>query len=58
MNLAEAEKLAPGVTPVYAPAEELMVDVVTPSGDVLGIDDPRLMHMLAEGMKDRPANTT
>jgi len=56
-NLAEAEKLAPGVTPVYAPPAELMVDVETPSGEVLAIDDPRLIHMLGEGMRDPPALT-
>src|SRR5262249_58333292 len=27
VNLAEAEKLSPGVTPVYAPPAEFMVDV-------------------------------
>ena len=55
INLAEAEKLAPGVTPVYAQPAELMVDVETPSGDVLAIDDPRLASMLGAGMRDAPA---
>ena len=57
INLAEAEKLAPGVTPVYAQPAELMVDVETPSGEVLAIDDPRLARMLGEGMRDAPALT-
>src|SRR4051812_24062505 len=55
VNLAEAEKLAPGVTPVYAQPAELMVDVQTPSGEVLAIDDSRLARMLGEGMRDAPA---
>src|SRR5712691_6223171 len=41
-NLADADALAPGVTPVYAGAADLIVDVETPSGDLLAIDDPRL----------------
>jgi uncharacterized protein len=57
VNLAEAEKLAPGVTPVYAQPAELMVDVHTPSGEVLGIGDPQLARMLGEGMREKPALT-
>jgi uncharacterized protein len=51
-NLAEAEHLAPGVTPVYPDRDELAVDVETPDGDVLAIDDPILIERLrkaAEG---------
>ncbi len=55
INLAEAEKLGPGVTPVYAQPAELMVDVETPSGEVLAIDHPRLMRMLVEGLRDAPS---
>ena len=54
-NLAEAEKLAPGVTPLYARPAEIMVDVETPSGEVLAIDDPRLARLLGEGMPEVPA---
>jgi hypothetical protein len=57
VNLAEAEKLAPGLTPVYAQPAELMVDVETPSGEILAIDDPRLAHMLGGGMRDAPTLT-
>jgi uncharacterized protein YcbX len=42
---------------VYAQPAELMVDVETPTGDVLAIDDPRLVCMLGEGMRDAPALT-
>ena len=51
-NLAEAEAIAPGLTPVYADSADLMVNVQTPAGDVLRIDDPRLISMLREGMRD------
>ena len=51
-NLAEAEALGSGVTPLYADAGDLIVDVQTPSGDVLAIDDPRLADLLREGARD------
>ena len=49
-NLLEAEALGPGVTPVYPDGDDLMVDVKTPTGEVLAIDDPRLSEMLADGV--------
>ena len=52
-NLAEAEAIGPGLTPVYADLSDLMVDVETPAGERLAIDDPRLMSMLREGIRDR-----
>jgi uncharacterized protein YcbX len=55
VNLAEAEKLSPGVTPIYAPPAELMVDVETPTGQVLAIDDPALLHMLCQGIRNSPS---
>lgn len=51
-NLTEADALAPGVTPLYADPGDLMVDVETPSGEVLAIDDPRLIDVLREGGRD------
>src|SRR5713101_7975063 len=33
VNLAEAESMAPGVTPVFADAPDWMVDVAAPSGE-------------------------
>jgi uncharacterized protein YcbX len=56
-NLEEAEKLAPGATPMYAQPAELMVDVETPSGEVFAIDDPRLVRMLGERMQNAPVLT-
>jgi hypothetical protein len=51
-NLAEAEALAPGVTPVYAGSADLLVDVETPSGERLAIDDSRLLSLLREGGRE------
>jgi hypothetical protein len=47
-NLAAAEAMAPGVTPLFAEAGELAVDVETPSGEVLAIDDPALLDRLGD----------
>lgn len=51
-NLPDVEALAPGVnlTPLYAEPADLMVDVETPSGETLVVDDPHLAEMLAEGI--------
>ena len=51
-NLAEAEALAPGLNPVFADPADLAVEVETPSGEVLQVDDPTLVRMLAERMGD------
>ncbi len=52
-NLLEAEAGATGLTPIYPDADDLMVDVRTPSGDLLAIDDPLLISSLCEGTADR-----
>ncbi len=39
-NLAEAEHLAPGLTPVYPGFADLIVDVETADGGLLAIDSP------------------
>jgi uncharacterized protein len=49
-NLAEAEANEPGLTPVYANTADLAVNIQTPSGEVLTIDDPALIARLAEGL--------
>jgi uncharacterized protein YcbX len=49
-NLTEAMSIAPGVNPANPDPNDLNVDVVTPSGAVLGIDDTALMEMLTEGL--------
>src|SRR5437867_1412842 len=55
INLTEAESIAPGLNPVCADAEDLMVDVETPSGEILAIDNAGLMRMIGEGLRDTPA---
>lgn len=52
-NLAEAEAIGSGLTPLYGDSSDLMLDVETPAGERLAIDDPRLLSMLREGIRDR-----
>ncbi len=53
VNLTEAESLPPGVTPLYADPEDLMVDVETPVGNTVAIDDPALIEVLRQGIDDK-----
>jgi uncharacterized protein len=46
-NLEETEALSPNLNPLPADPADLAVEVETPSGEVLGIDDPALTRMLA-----------
>jgi MOSC domain-containing protein len=57
VNLAEAESMAPGVTPVFADMHELMVDVETPTGETLPLDDPALLDALRDGVSGSPELT-
>ena len=50
-NLIEAMNIAPGVTPANAEPEDMLLDVATPSGAVVAIDDPALIEMLGEGLR-------
>jgi uncharacterized protein len=52
-NLAEAEAIGSGLNPVYGDSSDLMLDVETPAGERLSIDDPRLLSMLRDGIRDR-----
>ena len=45
-NLSEAESMAPSINPLFADAADLAVDVETPRGELLSVDDPRLMNLL------------
>ena len=49
-NWIEAMSIAPGVSPTNAEPEDLLVDVETPSGAVIGIDEPALVEMLSQGL--------
>ena len=55
INLAEAESLGPGLNPVFADVAELTVDIETPTGETLAIDDPALIRLLGEGVSKTPA---
>jgi len=52
-NLAEAMSIPPGINPANADENDLAVDVVTPSGMVLAIDDPALLELLGEGINEK-----
>src|ERR1051325_9049149 len=41
-NLPDALSIAPGVTPANAEPDDLTLDVLTPSGEVVAVDDPAL----------------
>lgn len=49
-NLLEAMSIPPGVNPANAEPDDLVLDVVTPSGVPLAVDDPALTEMLCEGL--------
>jgi uncharacterized protein YcbX len=49
-NLVEAEKIEPGANPTVADAEDMQLDIVTPSSEVITVDDPRLLTLLGEGL--------
>jgi len=51
-NLSEAESIAPGINPLFADAADLAIDVETPSGEVLGVDEPALMGLLNKRIGD------
>jgi uncharacterized protein len=50
-NLFEAMSIPPGVTPANAEPNDLILDVVTPAGAVVAVDDPALPEMLVEGLR-------
>ena len=52
LNLSQAEALGSGVTPLYAGPVDFALDVETPNGELVAIDDPRLIEMLKDGIRD------
>jgi uncharacterized protein YcbX len=50
-NLTEAMGIAPGVTPANAEPNDLVLDIVTPKGAVVAVDDPVIIEMLVEGLR-------
>src|SRR5206468_10412309 len=51
VNLTEAESM--GANPLSADPSELMVDVETPDGKTLAIDDPALIDMLRADIDEK-----
>jgi hypothetical protein len=51
-NLAEAEAIAPELTPVNPNAADLALDVDTPSGDRLAIGDSRPIDLLRAEIRE------
>src|SRR5438552_3780929 len=51
VNLTEAEKM--GANPLSADSSELIVDVETPDGKTLAIDDPALINMLRTDIDEK-----
>jgi uncharacterized protein YcbX len=52
-NLTEAMNLGPGITPANADPEDMVLDIITPSGVSLSVDDPALIEMLGEGIDEK-----
>jgi uncharacterized protein YcbX len=52
-NLIEAQSLAPGITPANGEAEDMVLDVVTPSGEIVSVDDQALIKSLGEGISEK-----
>jgi len=53
VNLTESESMPPGANPLSTAPAELMVDVETPDGKTLAIDDPALIDMLRAGIDEK-----
>src|SRR5438094_5118377 len=51
INLTEAESMS--ANPVPADLADLMVDVETPTGETVAIDDPKLIDMLRGGIEEQ-----
>ena len=51
INLTEAESMS--AIPVPADLADLMVDVETPTGETVAIDDPKLIDMLRGGLEEQ-----
>ena len=47
-NWSEAETVSIGLSPVLGSADDLMIDVKTPQGEVFAIDDPALANRLGK----------
>ena len=53
VNVTEAEGTGLGASPVHAGAADLTVDIETPAGNTVAIDDPSLIDMLSEAIEEK-----
>jgi uncharacterized protein YcbX len=53
INWMDEEKLGPGINPISASPAELMIDVQTPDGKTLAIDNPELIDKLRAGADEK-----
>src|SRR4051794_4708378 len=53
VNFDDALKLSPNINPLSATADDLMIDVETPEGNVLPIDSSRLIDHLLKGVEEK-----
>lgn len=51
-NFAEADALGSGLTAIYGAPDNFAIDVETPSGETMTIDDPALIRKLRENLGD------
>ncbi|CAN5432891.1 MOSC domain-containing protein [soil metagenome] len=56
-NLSAAGSLGSGATPLYADADALALEVETPNGMNLAIDDPALSDQLCDALPEKPQLT-
>src|SRR5918993_185248 len=52
-NLTEAASIASGVNPANGEAEDMVLDIVTPSGEIVSVEDPSLIKLLGEGISEK-----
>jgi uncharacterized protein YcbX len=52
-NVIEASSIEPGVTPANGDAEDMALDIVTPSGEIVSVDDPALIKLLGKGISEK-----
>ena len=50
-NLSEAQAIAPRVTHAGAEPDDMALEVLTPEGEVVSVEDPKLLEMLCEGLR-------
>jgi uncharacterized protein YcbX len=56
-NLAAAEAMSTNLNPLFATPAELALEVETPTGEVLEVEDPALLAKLAAGLREDHALT-